>query len=43
MNNPTALVSKLWNYCNILPVDGLSYGGHSERRLILQKAFVGQL
>jgi hypothetical protein len=26
MSNPAALVSKLWNYCNILRDDGLSYG-----------------
>jgi type I restriction enzyme M protein len=26
MTNPTALVQKLWNYCNILRDDGLSYG-----------------
>jgi len=24
-NNPTALVQKLWNYCNILRDDGLSF------------------
>lgn len=24
MSNPTALVQKLWNYCNILRDDGLS-------------------
>lgn len=26
MSNPTALVQKIWNYCNILRDDGLSYG-----------------
>jgi hypothetical protein len=26
MTNPTQLVQKLWNYCNILRDDGLSYG-----------------
>lgn len=26
MSNPTALVQKLWNHCNILRDDGLSYG-----------------
>lgn len=26
MANPTALVQKLWNYCNILRDDGLYYG-----------------
>jgi hypothetical protein len=24
MSNPAALVPKHWNYCNILPADGLS-------------------
>ena len=34
MSNPTALVQKLWNYCNILRDDGLSYGvAEVERRL----------
>ncbi len=33
MTNPTALVSKLWNYCSILRDDGLSYGDKMERRL----------
>jgi type I restriction enzyme M protein len=28
MSNPTALVQKLWNYCNILRDDGLSYGDY---------------
>ena len=31
MSNPTALVQKLWNYCNILRDDGLSYGDYVER------------
>jgi len=26
MSNPAVLVQKLWNYCNILQDDGLSYG-----------------
>ena len=25
MSNPTVLVQKLWNYCNILRDDGLSF------------------
>jgi hypothetical protein len=33
MSNPIALVQKLWNYCNILRDDGLSYGDYVERRL----------
>jgi len=31
MTDPTALVSKLWNYCNILRDDGLSYGDYVEQ------------
>jgi type I restriction enzyme M protein len=26
MSTPSGLVQKLWNYCNILRRDGLSYG-----------------
>jgi type I restriction enzyme M protein len=35
MSNPTALVSKLWNYCSILRVDGLSYGDYVEQLTFL--------
>ena len=35
MSNPTALVSKLWNYCNILRDDGLSYGDYVEQLTFL--------
>jgi hypothetical protein len=41
MSNPTALVQKLWNYCNILRDDGLSYGDYVEQltfRLFLKMA-----
>jgi len=31
MSNPTHLVQKLWNYCNILRDDGLSYSDHVEQ------------
>ena len=31
MTNPTALVSKLWNYCSVLRDDGLSYGEYVEQ------------
>ena len=31
MNTPTVLVQKLWNYCNILHDDGLSYGDYVEQ------------
>ena len=35
MSNPTALVQKLWNYCNILCDDGLSYGDYVEQLTFL--------
>ncbi len=35
MTNPTALVSKLWNYCSILRDDGLSYGDYVEQLTFL--------
>jgi type I restriction enzyme M protein len=31
MTDPRALVDKLWNYCNILRDDGLSYGDYVEQ------------
>jgi hypothetical protein len=31
MSNPTALVQKLWNYCNILPPTPLAIGGQAAR------------
>lgn len=31
MTNPKQIVSKLWNYCNILRDDGLSYGDYVEQ------------
>ncbi len=27
---PAAIVSKLWNYCNVLRDDGMSYGDYME-------------
>ena len=35
MSNPNALVQKLWNYCNILRDDGLSYGDYVEQLTFL--------
>jgi len=35
MTSPTALVHKLWNYCNILRDDGLSYGDYVEQLTFL--------
>ena len=35
MSNPAALVQKLWNYCNILRDDGLSYGDYFEQLTFL--------
>lgn len=31
MSTPQALVQKLWNYCNVLKDDGLSYGDYVEQ------------
>jgi hypothetical protein len=33
--NPNQLVQKLWNYCNILRDDGLSYGDYVEQLTFL--------
>jgi type I restriction enzyme M protein len=35
MSNPQALVQKLWNYCNVLKDDGLSYGDYTEQLTFL--------
>ncbi|MBN2134199.1 MAG: SAM-dependent DNA methyltransferase [Acidobacteria bacterium] len=35
MSNPTAITQKLWNYCNILRDDGLSYGDYVEQLTFL--------
>ena len=35
MSNPTALVQNLWNNCNILREDGLSYGDYVEQLTFL--------
>jgi len=35
MSNPTGLFQKLWNYCNILRDDGLSYGDCVEQLTFL--------
>ena len=29
--NASTLVQKLWNYCNVLRDDGMSYGGYIEQ------------
>ena len=34
-SNPQQLVQKLWNYCNILRDDGLSYGDYVEQLTFL--------
>ena len=34
-NNPNQLAQKLWNYCNILRDDGLSYGNYVEQLTFL--------
>ena len=35
MSNPTSLVQKLWNFCNILRDDGFSYGDYVEQLTFL--------
>ncbi len=35
MTNPTQLVQKLWNYCNILHEDGFSEGDYVEHLTFL--------
>lgn len=35
MSNPQQLIQKLWNYCNILQDDGLSYGDYVEQLTFL--------
>src|SRR5712691_11406328 len=35
MSNPRQLVQNLWNYCNILRDDGLSYGDNVEQLTFL--------
>jgi type I restriction enzyme M protein len=35
MSNPQQLVQELWNYCNILRDDGLSYGDYVEQLTFL--------
>lgn len=35
VSSPTALAQKLWNYCNILRDDGLSYGDYVEQLTFL--------
>ena len=36
-NNPQHLIQKLWNYCNILWDDGLSYGDYMMMFLLFLK------
>ncbi len=31
MSNPSQIVQKLWNYCNVLRDDGMSYGDYVEQ------------
>jgi type I restriction enzyme M protein len=35
MSDPAQLIQKLWNYCNILRDDGLSYGDYLEQLTFL--------
>lgn len=31
LNDPASIVQKLWNYCNVLRDDGVSYGDYVEQ------------
>jgi len=31
--SPSAIVQKLWNYCNVLRDDGMSYGDYPSAKL----------
>ena len=52
-NTSATIVQHLWNYCNVLPDDGVSYGDHMVsanltraerlRQSILKQAFEGKL
>lgn len=33
--SPSAIVQKLWNYCNVLRDDGMSYGDYVEQLMYL--------
>jgi type I restriction enzyme M protein len=35
MSSPAALVQKLWNYCNLLQDESLSYGDYVEQLTFL--------
>ena len=40
------IVQRLWNYCNVLRDDGVSYGDYVDQRLrqaVLKRAFEGRL
>ena len=36
--NPAPIVQKLWNYCNVLRDDGMSYGDYVEQFTYLLSA-----
>ena len=43
---PATIVQRLWNYCNGLRDDGVSYGDYVEQRrwqAVLKRAFEGRL
>jgi len=37
--SPADIVQKLWNYCNVLRDDGMSYGDYVEQLTNLEKRF----
>jgi type I restriction enzyme M protein len=42
-NHSQQIVQKLWNYCNVLRDDGMSYGDYVEQLTpMLQQAFIGE-
>ena len=43
---PATIVQRLWNYCNVLRDDGVSYGDYVDQRrwqAVLKRAFEGKL
>jgi len=44
-NESATIVQRLWNYCNVLRDDGVSYGEYAKglQHSILKRAFAGRL
>ena len=43
MTESATIVQRLWNYCNVLRDDGVSYGDYHERRLSMADEFEKEL